>query len=261
MPSLTSWTSEPGHILSQCSWLLIKTRLTLYHCTYTWPQYVHRGENHLSQNRSINVRHDLPHPACTVHLYVIQAVQSYDKNTTEAMTATHENILLCLAMTMGSTSCKPSQGVSKRSREQIQPITISTPETNKKNLRILGLGLPSLKAKWLTLVHSYPDLANLLVHQTSHIQAETYSVSDSQETSKNKMSPALDSPSYAFYCTTGHHVPFSNTMTCTPFSRVKASKPIALNCESNPALLQCHLYDYLVLWASQECAQDHQQTH
>ena len=31
---------------------------------FNWPQYVHRGENHLNQNRSRNVRHYLPHPVC-----------------------------------------------------------------------------------------------------------------------------------------------------------------------------------------------------
>ena len=82
---------------------------------YTWRQYVHRGENHLNQNRSRNVCHDLPHQACTFVCHT--AVQSCDNNGTTSS-----------AITMGSRSCKTSQDVSKKSREQIQPSTISTPK-------------------------------------------------------------------------------------------------------------------------------------
>ena len=44
-------------------WRVGGKRLAL--CQYIWPQYMHRGENHLKQNRFRNARHDLPHPACT----------------------------------------------------------------------------------------------------------------------------------------------------------------------------------------------------
>ena len=67
-----------------------------------------------------------------IRSYATRVVQSYDNNATEAMKAHTVHILLSSAMTMGSTSCKPSQDASKRSREQIQPITISTPPKNKK---------------------------------------------------------------------------------------------------------------------------------
>ena len=100
------------------------TRLAL--CQYTWPQYVHRSENHLNQNRSRKIRHDLPHPAwtfvCDTSGSNLRQQRHWDNEST------HVNILLSSAMTMGSTSCKPSQDFSKRSREQIQSITNSTPE-------------------------------------------------------------------------------------------------------------------------------------
>ena len=41
--------------------------------------------------------------------------------------STHANVLLFSAMAISSISCRLSQDVSKGSREQIQPITISTP--------------------------------------------------------------------------------------------------------------------------------------
>ena len=79
-------------------------------------------------------------PASGVYVRTaIRAVQSYDNNATEAI-STHVNIPLSSAMTMGRTSCKPSLDVSKRSREPIQPITISTPQKIKKTVCILRLG-------------------------------------------------------------------------------------------------------------------------
>ena len=51
----------------------------------SWPYYVNSGENHLNQNRSRKVRHDLPHPACTFVCHT--TAWSYDENATEAMKA------------------------------------------------------------------------------------------------------------------------------------------------------------------------------
>ena len=48
------------------------TRLAL--CQYTWPQYVHRSENHLNQNRSTKVRHDVLHLAWTFDPCVNQEI-------------------------------------------------------------------------------------------------------------------------------------------------------------------------------------------
>ena len=73
----------------------------------------------LTQNRSRKARHDLPHPACT---FVCDTSGSKLRRH-RCNESTHVNILLSSAVTMGSTSCKPSQDVSKRS----QPITMSTP--------------------------------------------------------------------------------------------------------------------------------------
>ena len=73
-----------------------------------------------------------------VRSYTILAVQRYDNNATEAMKA-HVNVLHPSAMTMGSTSCKLSQDFSKRSREQIQPINVSTPQNKKRRLYLASL--------------------------------------------------------------------------------------------------------------------------
>ena len=83
-----------------------------------------------TKKRSRKAHHDLPHPACT---FVCDTSGSkLRKKRHWGNESTHVNILLSLAMTMGSTSCKPSQDVLKRSREQIQRITISTPQKIKK---------------------------------------------------------------------------------------------------------------------------------
>ena len=60
-------------------------------------------------------------------VYAIRAVQSTCTMTMPLRQWKHtRKFLLSSAMTMGSTSCKPSQDVSKKSREQIQTNTIST---------------------------------------------------------------------------------------------------------------------------------------
>ena len=102
------------------------TRLAL--CQYTWPQCV-RWES--SQPKTapeklamISRIRRVGSPVCDT---------SGSKLREQRHWGTHVNILLSSAMTMGSTSCKSSQDVSKWSREQIQPITISTPPPQKKN--------------------------------------------------------------------------------------------------------------------------------
>ena len=107
------------------------------------------------QSRPRKVRHDLPHLACT---FVCDTNGSkLRKQHPRSSESTHENILLSSAMTMGSTSRKPYQDVSKKSREQIQRITISTPQ-NKKSLYYktwLAFGEGQIKM-FLTAV-SYPN--------------------------------------------------------------------------------------------------------
>ena len=77
-----------------------------------------------TKNRSRKARHDLPHPACTFRMRHERF--KVTKKRHWGNESTHVNILLSSAMTMGSTSCKLPQDVSKRSPEQIQPITVST---------------------------------------------------------------------------------------------------------------------------------------
>ena len=82
-----------------------------------------------TKNRSSKARHDLPHPACT--FVCDMSGLKLRKQRHRGNESAYVNILLSSAMTMGSTSCKPSQDVSKRSPEQIQP-SPSRPPKNKK---------------------------------------------------------------------------------------------------------------------------------
>ena len=120
------------------------TRLAL--CQYTLPQCVCIVVRIIStKNRFTKARHNLPHPACTFVCDTSGSKLRWQRHWGNE--STHVNILLSSATTMGSTSCKSSQDVSKMSREQIQPITISTPSKIKKAVCILRLGPPSAKAK------------------------------------------------------------------------------------------------------------------
>ena len=88
----------------------------------------------------------IPHPAWT--FVCDMSGSKFRQQRHRDKESTHVNSLLSSTMTMGSTSCKPSQDVSKRSREQILPITISLPSPppppppplKKKKVCILRLG-------------------------------------------------------------------------------------------------------------------------
>ena len=104
--------------------IALSTRTRLALCQYTWPQCVHSSENHLNQKPL----QKSPQWSSASGVYVRKRHERSEVTITTPLRqqSTHVNILLSLAMTMGSTSRKPSQDVSKRSREQIQPTTIST---------------------------------------------------------------------------------------------------------------------------------------
>ena len=95
----------------------IMTRLAL--CQYTSVASVCAQEWELSQPKPIQKSSPWSrHAACT---FVCDTSGSeLQRQPHWGNESTHANILLSSAMTIGSTSCKPPQDVSKRSREHIQ---------------------------------------------------------------------------------------------------------------------------------------------
>ena len=102
-------------------------------CQYTWPQCVHSSENHL--NQKLLQKSSPWSPASGV--YVRMRHERFKITITPLRQWKHtckHSALFGNDNGQYSTSCKPSQDVSKRSREQIHQITISTPQKIKSRL-------------------------------------------------------------------------------------------------------------------------------